>query len=584
MEPVSTPDSTALLRHETRKKRLTLVVAVAALAGLGGGGYFAVTSMGDGMAEVNGAYAALSTCMIGEPLGDGESVEVRMSGIEVALHGMTGAERAERGADWPNECQVHAHKLSEVARQTGKADPLADAATALATELEAHTAEPPAKAFGAVVTAADTLQVKPAVDAAVRQPPKPKARPSVDTLPETARLSSDGFNPGHLHVEPFQSRDIYFLMDEENLAGGPQLCDYRPKNKELGCKSLPERVAKRSPHLRLWGTTELGGDPFLYVGDRGKDGIYRSKDGKRIGKKLIYGADAKKSGNLVATFWDVEDQQLLLAELREGEKSPTTEKLLAYDESHNPYYNTGLFWGWFVYRDWDDQDDELHLYARSIEGVGRWGKLIDIGSVVERSKILENDPPHIDACRDGELIVIRARGLSVDRLAFYDGKKWHPPVPSPGLAGTLTCHAGEAVITQLRGEEVWQNRCKPTGCDRLAFSLAGAVRERPSLKPSADEGLSAAEAGGSLAVAWRAPGDGLRLVVGKADTLKNDAGRLVLDEKVADGKLSMTPTVLHHRLLGGRGYALLIVSTIKGNYVLEVLPDGSTSPVVIKRD
>ena len=253
----------------------------------------------------------------------------------------------------------------------------------------------------------------------------------------------------------------------------------------------------------------------------------------------------------------------------------------AYEESGNPYYHTGLFWDWFVYRDFSEEDKELHLFARRISGVGKWGKLIDVGPIMEPSKVVENDPPHLDACRDGATIVVRARGLHTDRLAFQDGKKWHKPVQSMGLAGALTCHGSEAVVTQIAGRRIWQNRCTAKACDRVAFSLDHALRDRKSKLPGADDPIEAAEVGGSLAVAWRAPGDGLRLIVGSGDAIDKTTGQLVLDEKIADGQVSMTPTVLHYRLLAGRGYALLIASTIKGNYVYEIRPDGTVTPVTV---
>ena len=210
-EPVSAVDSTALLHHEKRKRRIAGVLAVLVLGGLGVGGYVVVTGMGDGMAEVASAYSALNTCMIGEPLAEGESIGVRMNGIELALNGLTGAERAERGADWPNECEVHAHRLSEAATSAPKGDALAAAAEKLASELSTHKAKTPDQIYSAVIDAAAGMSLTAIVDDAVRRPPKPKPRPSVDNLPAKAQLSADGFNPGHLHAEPFQSRDVYFL-------------------------------------------------------------------------------------------------------------------------------------------------------------------------------------------------------------------------------------------------------------------------------------------------------------------------------------------------------------------------------------
>jgi hypothetical protein len=584
MEPLSTPDSVALTKN-TQRRRLVLVAgAMIAVAGVGGGAYALVGSMGSGWPEVGSAYDALSTCMIGAPLAEGETVAARMAGIELAIHTMTPSERAERMSDWPIDCLPRAHKLAEAVKGSARkdAEPLATAAAELATALEARGVEPPAAAYEKVRAAAEALALSAGTAADVKQPPSPKPRPSLDQLPASARLSDDGFNPGHLKIEPFQSRDTYFLLDEENMPGGPRLCDYRPKSKELVCEKLPERVAKHSPYLGLWGTTEPGAAPFLFVGDRGQDGIYRSSNGKRIGKKLIYGAHAGDGDHLVATFWNEKEGALFLAELRPDQKSPDSMKLLDYAESGNPYYHTGLFWHWFVYRDFNDKR-ELRLYAREVRGLSKWGELIDVGELHEPALVRENDIPHLDACRDGDTIVIRARGYHMDRLAFHDGKSWHPPVASPGLAGDLTCHNGEAVITQIEGKTVYQNRCKANDCQRAGFSLDKALAERESLRPSADDPVTAAEAGGSLAVAWRAPGQGLRLIVGPIDKIEKEQGRLILDEKIHKGQLSPIPTVVHYRLIGGRGYALLVLSTIDGNFVEEVLPDGTLTPVTVKR-
>jgi hypothetical protein len=582
--PQSTPDSVALLRSTQRRRAVPILVAVLAAGGLAAGAYYIAGSVGSGWDEVGTAYDALNTCMIGAPLAEGESVAMRMTGIELALRTMSPSERAERASDWPIECKPMAHKLAEAVRGSARkdAEPLAAAATELANELDMRKPDAPAATYEKLRAAAKAVSLEAKVAADVKQPPAPKPRPSLDLIPATARLSEDGFNPGHLHLEPFQSRDTFFLLDEENLKGGPRLCDYRPKSKELVCEKLPEKVAKNSPHLRLWGTTEPGAAPFLFVGDRGQDGIYRSSNGKRVGKKLIYGAHAGDGDHLVATWWNEKEGALFLAELRPDEKKPESVKLLDYAESGNPYYHTGLFWNWFVYRDFDDKKD-LHLYAREVKGLSKWGELVDVGPLVEPGLIRENDTPHFDACRDGDTIVIRARGLSVDRLAFHDNKGWHTPVPSPGIAGTLTCFGGEAVITQLDNRTVYENRCTATGCERAEFSLDKALSQRESLKPSADDPVTAAAAGPSLAVAWRAPGEGLRLVVGRAADIAKNEGTLILDDKIHKGQVSQISTLTHYRLIPGRGYALLILTTIDGNYVEEVLPDGTLTPVTVKQ-
>lgn len=574
------------LQQGQKRKRTWMLIGGAGVLLLGGGAV-AVTMMqmaATNQARMAEAWSRASTCVVGDPVDGPDAAAAKFRNSQLAAMGYPLEKRSEPGEKaWPQRCSLLLHGVAEALELAGKTSPLTDSSKALATALDdpESFSKDTSERVAQVWKDAQELGLTAAAVGGPR--PLDVASPlTQDSLPESALFLPGMIPLESLKTESTPSGRLMFVVDAKDQPNLPALCTSQPQTKRLACKKLPENLKRVSPGLELFGTSQESVPPFLFAGDRGTAGVYRSSDGKQIAQGLTYGASALEDGSLVRTIWNEKKKEVWYAiHPPVGETKET--KLLAYEEVGNPYYNSGLFWDWLVYKAW--VDGNIQLLTRKVKPGGELEKIERVGELRQRSLIVPGEKrPHITACRTSQAFVVRVKGSHEQYTAFHLDDGWKPPVASRGTEGELTCSETEAVITDLVPQmpEPWiyQTRCTPAACQRSEVGFKQMLRDVPHLKPQDRKHLAAAELGGRLLILWGAgERGGLRMRLAPADHILKTKDQILFDDLVDKGKHGDVSTLLATRLISGSKYALLFLSTVRGVFVFHVDAEGAVSPV-----
>jgi hypothetical protein len=580
------------LLQETRAKKrrnVAVVFGTILVLAVGGGTYAIHASNQKAKDAVVDAWSRLSVCLTGIPVSTDSDALRRLRNTQLSMMSLDEARRSEPGQRaWPARCATYANATAEALRATGSSSPLVTGLAKLATALEApqshiddlsplvHDAWSGATSEG--VQAHDVSDIpKPHV------PAEPMSADSLQAEPQ--------FLPGVIHldrlkVEATPSGEFVFLVDDASEPKLPALCRADAAVQAIACKTLPKNLAKLSPGLEIWGTAETAGERFIFAGDRGAAGIFRARDGTEVAKGLTYGASALGDGSLARTVWSGSEAQVWYELLPPSGQVRRT-KLLEYREVGNPYYNSGLFWDWLVYKAWR-KNLGIQLLVRRLSKQGELGRELAVGDIGEPSLVEPNDLPHVTACRMTDALVVRVKGSDEQYTSFYVDGAWKAPVPSPGRYGVLTCANGTAVITDLSLDNndgkywpnVRQNRCSPASCSSVTVAFKEMLLQVPHLAPIDKSQVTAAELDGELLLLWGAgERGGLRMRSAPAQAVAKAPDRVVFDDLLDGGKYVKESTLLGTKLLSNGVHALLFLSTNRGIYAFRVGPKGSLSAV-----
>ena len=586
MEDVNLDDEVLALRKQQSKKRKLMAIvglSVALLAGVGVT-LAVVRASAENEAKRKDAWNQASSCVVGEPVEGPDEASSAFRNGQLYAMGFPPEKRSEPGQKaWPERCASPLHGLAEVLEGDDDASALAASATKLADALE----QPDSHSKGAWELVRRVWEDARALglQASPVEGPKPPGMASPltqDSLPESAKFLPKMVSLDALKTESTPSGRMMFLVDAKDQPNLPALCTVQADKKQIVCKVLPENLKRVCPGLALFGTSEESVAPFVFAGDRGKAGIYRSTDGTQVAQGLSYGASALADGSLVRTVWNEDHKQVWYAIHPPNGKAKET-KLLDYDEVGNPYYNSGLFWDWLVYKAW--VKDEISLLSRKVTASGELEAIQRVGELGQRSLVVPGETrPHITACRTKQALVVRVKGTNEQYTAFHLSDGWKPPVASRGTDGDLTCSETEAVITHLVPQMpepwVYQTRCTAATCQRSELSFKQMLRDVSDLKPQDKQHLTAAELDGKLLVLWGAgERGGLRMRFAPMDRIVKVPDQVVFDDLVQGGKEVPVPTLVATRLLSGSKFALLFLSTIEGIYVLYVDGKGALTPM-----
>jgi hypothetical protein len=590
-------DYQGMLDRAAARKRTLLIAVAAGVLLAGGGTVYALQSMeATQRAAVDAAWSRASACLVGPPVATPAEAVARIRNTQLAVVGLTAAERAHPGEPgWPRSCTRAMHGVAEALKNGGQPEaPLVASATKLATALDqsdsdlADLAVPIEDTWTQAVAAG----LRPtAIPADVTPPPQPVTPLDQDGVARYPRLLPGMIRLERLETQATPGARLVFLIDDKSQPNLPAVCTAFPDQLEVRCRSLPRDLTQLSPGLRLWGSADEAASPFLFAGNRGTAGIFRQSDGKRIAEGMSFGASALADGSLVRTVWKEEKQEVWFAVHRPDGKTRES-RLLEKGELGNPYYSSGLFWDWLVYKG-VRHGDTILLMARRVTPGGDLDPETVIGALPQPSLVEGEELAHISACRMPEAFVLRVKGVDEQYTAFFSGGRWTPPVESVGTGGALTCYGGEAVITKLVTTEksgkiaatVQQNRCTPASCISQWITFQEMLKDVPHLAPIDRDHVTAAELGGKLLVLWGAgERGGLRMRLAPVGQLYKARDRVIYDDLVEEGKPAKTSTLLETRLLSGGTWALLFLSTGKGVYVLQVGADGKLQPVRTRFD
>ncbi len=589
----SPPSSSDVLAQaaQNRQTRTRIVVALVGAVVVAGGVGVAVMTTRGAQAATQKAWNDLSACTLGGPLAANERASSRARAIQLVVLGIPEEKRVSTNdVGWPGRCAGYASAVAEALQQNDDKQPLLASATKLADALKVGPSNPTlGSALDDAWRDADKMKLVAQPGSAVTAPPKPAHAIAVDSLPLGSKLLSQGFSLSSLHTEFSAGQTLRFLIDEKDTKEGPTLCEMAPKEKSLRCKAIPAPAAKMSPALRLWGTTEEGAAPLVFVGDHGRDGIYRSDTGALVENKLTYGAygiHARKDGSYAMLIWKEPAPETKLETVSAGGKR-TDIGLFDREKTGNPYYNSGLFWNFVVNKAYAPGEDGLRLFVRTLSDDGSISPPVDVGEVGQPSLVEGGDePPHIRACRSADTSVIRVKGESAEYLSFFAGGKWTQPVEADTMGGDLACRGNEALLTgvdietEKRGE-VFRTRCDVTSCKSDVVKLADLFAHNDDMWPASVNAIYAADVAGKVAVIWQTQLGGVRLRVAPADQLAKTDDVVVFDDRMQDGILKPESTLLGMNLLTQGDTTLLFLRTVPGVFVFRIEESGGITPVPI---
>jgi len=413
-------DSEVMLAAQRRRRNRTLL-ALGACAGLlavvSGAATYLLAKRGS--AENQLAWDRLATCLVGDPTAlASDTPAARVRNGQLASMVITPEQRATAGASaWPERCGALAHAMSETLRANGDSEALAVASEQLAKAVAAPgsvTANLAPLVSAVFVEAAAGRFVPRKADGVPAPDLLASAPMTLATLPKAAILLESTLLFSSLFPAPFGETTLRFVVDEKGISSGPAVCSFVAASRTIECRKVPPPASQVSPALRPWGTTEEGTSPFVFAGDRGRSGVFRSDSGAVVVDKLehgAYGASVLEGGAFAYLTFDEKRKETRLVHLAANGASRES-KVAPYKESGNPYYTTSIFWRDAFYKSIKKPADGIRLVTRHIEADGSLGPATDIGRIDEQGRIegRQAEQAHLTACRAGDTKVVRAKG------------------------------------------------------------------------------------------------------------------------------------------------------------------------------
>lgn len=572
-------DLLAAQRRGSRKRLAIAAIAIIFVSTAAVATAFVVQSRSKESTRV--AYSRFATCLVGG-LSAAEGPSVRVRNTQLAAMAIPQDKReVTSGGEWPARCAPLSHAFGAAVSESGGPAELSSAAEKLGKALAAESAFSidlsalvdevfsRAKAMGVVVGPAPSVPL----------PPAPAAPLSLATLPRDGHLLARETTLASVHKAPFSEPALRFVIDDKDVPAAPAVCLLAPGQSEIVCRRVPAPAASLSPALRLWGTTEEHAHPFVFAGVRGKMGIFDAESGARISDRLeygAYGASSLNDGTFAFLVWNEKPTPSTHLVTLGADGSKREELVVSRKESGNPYYSSALFGRHVAYKQVRKGADGIRLVVRALEARGL-GPAVDIGRIDEVGHIEggTDEEPHLTACRNGDALVIRAKGWENTFLSFKTrDAAWSPPIESHGLSGALTCNsAGTATVTRTWGNRVGsryrggveQSFCTSSECKERSLDVPWMLKNNDDLIPREAKDIRAVDVDGKLLVVWRA-GDrgGLRLRLAPIDRIGAESDVVVFDDHDRAGVPQAESTLVDFDLLPAPQGAILLLGTVDG--------------------
>ena len=528
------------------------------------------------VADFQGTWSALEGCLLGPELDASESPSSRFRAIQL---GVVGTNHESRGSDahpaWPGRCASYARSLAD------RADTASKNAIELRTSMEAlakETRKPDAakadlgklidQSWGEAEKAG--LRSKPSNPASC---PKPViVQVSAEAMSTTSGLNGD-FAMTAVKLDPAPTRDVRFLIDDRALVGGPVLCAASGSPITLACSHLGDDIAAHSPGLSLLGTTDPTAHPWIFAGERGQVGVYRTSGTPVLHGQAVLGASvgADDSAWLLVHPSSGTPNEIRLLHIPLVGDVPAGDPLLLGNEVGD-VNDVTLAWSWIVLRAGPSSIFPSHLIAHAVTGAGSVGPAVDIG---DASKIGPRDAtdatPRLSACRSGANIAVRLHGANADEMTFFTGEMWTAPVGLATRGGALFCDGNEAFVTDVSSAKdasgakagaaaFEQSRCNASSCVTSHFALADLLADTDVLPP-AHGSFAVGEVARKILLVWDAdrPLGGLRMRLASADGMKGAS-----DEVLADTQGTSKAAVRNIRILSTPDSAVVLLETASG--------------------
>ncbi len=576
--PEPSADSIRELALDAKRKRaralLILFVAIPAVSAIIGViGW--ITSQKAAEEDIAAAWNEASACLIGMPLAEGERASLRMRAVQLAAV----TSELDRGTEarWPNRCGDPVAALHEALRKHGR-DKDGDEGLAARTEQLAVTLRKAevmhdlSAPIDGLYEAAAKLGLK-AEPVTLQVPtPEPTPRFNLDTLPEAARISPLQFALDSVSATPMVGTEIHVMVYDRKVDETPILCTFSPTGADR-CRPLGGELKGKSG-LRLAGTVDEGGEPLVFAGKDGDDGIYRSSGAfDKITTMQAHSAYVAKDGYVaIAGFNDGSGEGGFELVEQAAPKAPTTKLTIKpelFGKDTSQVHRKQLLWGKLLVQVIDGEDANISPRLTVADVPSHEGKL-----AFQTIAKLDWVNAQIFGCRTQKTMVVGV-GRSEGFFTFLEGDKWSSPVRIDSIAGAFSCYEGEAVFTNSWGGQL---RCTPAGCKPIRGV-------RPDFKPFKDRDMFWAGLSGKiLAVATLEGRAGLRYrFAGGKNLAKKRGDQLLFDDLVRDGTVQKDSTVLGILLAGRGSFAIVLLTTPGGVYALRVDATGKVAPVTIQR-
>lgn len=552
-----------------------VVIGLLMLAVLGGtGAYVADRSDKSRKAQVtSSAFAQLSGCLLGSPLGAGEKPSVRVRAMQLSIAEESPAKMGvPLGNTWPFRCQASAQALVRVLAEerlsTPGADDLGAAVDRLAqqlagTEQDKRLADLSQNVDALFAKAADKALTAVGTDAQAPKPAKPLL--SLAALRKTKPLAQKPLPGAAFRGELQRHRDLAFAVADPSLPAS-LLCSLGESGDKLRCKPFPAPVAALGGDPYLHAARDPGAAPIVVFGPAASIGAYATDTGAAAIKGDKFGwAHHRKDGALVTlTYRNEYHHKLRLA--ADGKESMLTPPSAVKNE--NLYYAAMLVPGWVLWRGYNDVGT-IRLFAQAIDGATA-GTPKDVGEV--DTWYAESTDPQIASCHSGEALTVAVKDKISWHVATVKDGAWTIPTVIPVSFDQLTCKGTESTITTLGGKDdvVRQFHCGNGVCKEAEAKLA----------PQSFRKVTDVD-GTVIAVGRVGDRGGVHLHHAPIDGLAASQGEVLFDDQLeSDSGTKIDGGWLRGLELYSAGRnALLLVMTTEGTFALRIDAAGKATPI-----
>jgi hypothetical protein len=485
--------------------------------------------------EVADAWDAVRVCMVGDGLAAGtRPSEQRRLALHAVVH-------EQSDAPWPARCLPYAERLDRALE--ARSIPAAWRTLPRAVAVVSSNAEdlPALDELHAALEGAD-LPLPQRDASTARAPaavaPQFKSR-DLATIGQVTHLDD-------VHVQLDEGRVLRLLLPEAK----PLVCRFNDGPREqrwrsVACSSVPLTLGERT-QLRL-SPAMAGASDLIYARDGAdSDGFYDGSTGQRIWRPRYFDAQAyvRDSGTTTILYAEMRDdherervEQYRALSLVPGQR-PRNRRLPIASDARVMLLGDNVLW----WSPTTDRDDALTVAALG-DDKRPLGKPQAIGT-------LSRDARLVSSCEsEGTSALFFVSGVQERRyaLVFRKAGVWLPPLDVGVIEGklTLSCHDGVAMLLRSDEDSIARWRCNATGC-------AQALATPPAVVP--DTRFSVAPIGDSLALAWSAPGEPLRLRIAAPHELETARDAILVDDAAHSG---LEPTSM--RMISGDGLLLLLL-------------------------
>ncbi len=537
----------------------------------------------DAATRVVVSYSSLTHCLLGEPPTENVPASVRFRSIQLTSLTQNEIVRTSDPAGaWPERCGKFVHGLSEALAASSigdkKGKSLLEASKVLAQTFEQkesfwHDLSGPIdRVFSEALLAGIVLKPTPEVPA----PPATSTAMTLDVLSKIGAFTDRAVAVSDVHEERGGGSAVRFVIDDRH-GNVRRFCSVTAS--AASCDSLPAEIAAGKAEIRLLGSTDDAGKPFLFVGD----GVFTTS-----GKNLVpHGAFASYAGASGRNALLLEGAREPVLRRYTGEQHEESPLGLGSLKLRDVQRDARLLWGDVVALASDGK--ELVLATSSLGASGA-PRLLSIG-VLSKASSLDNGPsrePRVDGCHVGDLTVVRAHVGRDAFLSWKTGRTWSAPLKAPVAEGLLHCQQNMALTTRLENwtptaqlsAKLMMRRCSMTACTTQELGLASLFAGEVNLASSTEPVVGAID--GKFVVVWNAgQRGGLRLRVGEFASLQKTPDVIVYDDWMKDGRAIESSTLLDLKLMSAEKFAVLLLATPDGLRALRIGSDGSATPLLL---